>query len=441
MKKRILSLLLGSIILLTILPGFAEGNIAGTLEVAAFSNGDSFDHFWNEAVAEFNGLYPDCKVTLISSPKIEDSIRPRFVAGNPPDVYYMGGSANADAATLTAEGKFMKLNDFYDTVESIGYEGLLKDNMGSKVFNIVGDDIYGMAVGYGVWGYYYNFAMAEEYGWVPPTNWADFIELAPKIKKEGIYPIIHQGKYPDYLGYGLMQPGIAVDCGRDTLVKMANLDAETYRSECVLNAYKKYETLRDNDWTPSTALSLTHTEAQMEWLQGKSFIIPCGNWLEGEMANDVPEGFTMGFMPSFWHDSDNTSAYVGASAHVSIAANTKNPEAAKAFLAVLFSKNMTKLVVEDMGQIPSMNDTLEGVNLTPSTASVLKQVADGTAQVITEVGGAGNFEPYGEQRNATMNAIAAILGGQKTAEEAVADLANEIERIYSDDTIIKINIT
>ena len=146
----------------------------------------------------------------------------------------------------------------------------------------------------------------------------------------------------------------------------------------------------------------------MEWLLSKAFIIPCGNWLEGEMAEDIPEGFEMAFMPSFWHDSTNTSTYVGSSPRISIAANTKNPEAAKAFLQVLFSKNVTQAVAECQMGIPCMRDDLEGVELTASNQDILKQVSEGSVQIINEVGGSGNFEPYAELRTATTNAISSI---------------------------------
>ncbi len=415
--------------------------LSGNLEVAVFSNGELMDQFWNTAVKEFNALYPDVKVTLVANPKIEESMRPRIVSGNTPDVYYMGGSANMDEASLTADGKFMKLNDFLDKTEAVGYEGLLKDNLAAQIFNKSGEDIYGMAFAYGVWGYYFNAAMAEKYGWEAPNNWEEFTELAPKIKAEGIYPIIHQGKYPDYMGYGLMQPGIASMGGREQLVKMANLDASAYRSDVVLNAYKKYEVIRDNDWAPKSALSLTHTEAQMEWLLGKAFIIPCGNWLEGEMANDIPDGFKMGFMPSFWFEGDKTPTYVANSARISIFQGSKNPEAAKAFLQVLFSKNMTKAIVECGMGIPAVKDTLEGMELSPSNQAVVNQTSAGEAVVINEVGGSGNFEPYGEQRTVTTNNIAAILGGQKSAAQAVEDIVKEIERIFNDSSITKVPIS
>ncbi len=112
-----------------------EAGIGGDLEVAVFSNGETMDAFWDTIVAEYNAVYPDVNVTLIKSANIEETMRPRFISGDAPDVYYMGGQANVDEVTLTQEGKFMYLSDWYETAEAIGYDGLLKDNIATELFN------------------------------------------------------------------------------------------------------------------------------------------------------------------------------------------------------------------------------------------------------------------------------------------------------------------
>ena len=418
-------------------------DISGELEVAAFSNGELYDKFWNTAVEEFNKLYPNCKVTLVLSSNIEESMRPRFVSGDAPDIYWMSGQADVDEAPLTAEGKFMDLTDWYNSVEAIGYDGLLKDNISIEMFNRANGGIYGMGFCYGCWGCLYNQSMTEQYGWTPPTNWKEFETLAATIKSASsdIYPMIHQGIYPDYVGFGLMQPGIATDGGKQILVDEGNLKSEAYDEPAVVNAWTKLEEVRDNDWSPQYCLSLSHTEAQMMWLQGKAFLLPCGNWLEGEMADSMPDGFKVGFIPSFWHDSTDTPTMVANSARVSVSADTKNPDAALAFLQVLFSKNMTRAVVEcDLG-IPCMKDSLDGMELSQENQQVLDLVNQGKVNVICEIGGSGNFEPYGEQRTVIKNNIAAILSGDEDAKTALTNVKTEIDRIRNDSSIEKIPIS
>ncbi len=423
-------------------PESEASGISGELEVAAFSNGELNDKFWNTAVEEFNKLYPDCKVNLVLSSNIEESMRPRFVSNDAPDIYFMGGQANVDEAALTAEGKFMDLTQWYETAEAIGYDGLLKDNMAVEMFNRYDGGIYGMGFSYGVWACLYNKGLAEEHGWEMPTNWAEFEKLAAEVKETtDIYPIIHQGQFPDYMGYGLMQSGIATDGGKQVLVDEGNLVAEAYDDPAVVRAWEKLQEVRDNDWAPEYCLSLSHTEAQMMWLQGQALFLPCGNWLEGEMADSIPEDFEIGLIPSFWHDSDNTPNMVASGARVSVSADTDNPEAALAFMEVLFSKNVTRAVVECAMGIPCMKDELEGMILTPSNEQVVKMANEGSISLICEIGGPGNFEPYGELRTAVKNNIAAVLSGEKDAETGRTDLKAEVERIAADDSVTKVTIS
>lgn len=419
-----------------------EPAITGKLEVAAFSNGELQDAFWQAAKEEFEAMYPDCEVELILSANIEESMRPRFVGDNPPDVYYMGGQANADLPALAAEGSLMDLSEWYENAQAIGYEGSLKDNMAVEMFSRSGDAIYGVGVTYGVWACLYNKNMLEEHGWELPTNWQEFEELAAEIKETtNIYPLIHQGMYPDYMGYGLMQGGIATDGGKELLVRMGNLDTTAYDDPAVVSAYQKLEEIRENEWAPEYCLSMSHTETQMLWLQGQALFLPCGNWLAGEMADSLPEDFEIGLLPSFWHDSDETPIVIGNGSFTAVPAKCKNPEAAKAFLEVLFSKNMVRKAVECSFGIPVMKDELEGLELGDENQQVLDLANAGAANIIFEIGAVGNFEPYGEMRTAVKNAIAAVLSGEQDHTAALESIKAEVERIREDDSIAKVTIS
>lgn len=416
--------------------------ISGELEVAAFSNGEANDKFWNTVIEEFNKLYPDCKVSLITSANIEESMRPRFVSDNAPDIYFMGGQANADVVPLTAEGKFMDLTEWYNSAEAIGYDGLLKDNMATEMFNRQNDGIYGMGFYYGVWACLYNKNMLAEHGWTLPTNWSEFEALAKQIKETtDIYPLIHQGQYPDYIGYGLMQGGIATDGGNELLCEEGNLNVDAFDDPAVVSAYEKLAEVRENGWSPEYCLSMSHTEAQMMWLQGKALFLPCGNWLAGEMADSLPEGFEIGLCPTFWHDSDNTPNMVANTAFVTVSADTKNPDAALAFMQVLFSKNVTRAVAECGMGIPCMRDELDGIDLGQENTQVLDLANSGAVDIICEIGGVGNFEPYAELRTAVKNTIAAILSGEKDTTAALTDLKTEVVRIRDDSSIEKVTIS
>lgn len=415
--------------------------IGGELEVAAFSNGDLYDDFFETAVKEFNALYPDCKVTLVMSANIEEQMRPRFVSGDAPDIYFLGGNANLDEAELTAQGKFMDLTEWFETADALGYEGKLKDNMGAKVFNENDKGIFGMALGYGGWGCLYNVNMAQEKGWEVPKNWSEFEKLAETIKADGIYPIIHQGQAPDYMGFGLVQGGVATDGGKEALLNIGNLNDNAYDQDAAKATWDKLQEIYEKDWAPQYCMSMGVAESQMEFLQGKAFLLPCGNWIEGEMAENWPEGFKAGFTYSFMYDSNNKPQIIGYGARVSVSADTKNPDAALEFMRVLFSKNMTAKVVEDMGTIPAMKDDLEGVVMPNSTKELMDIMNRGEAEMIVEIGGAGNFQPYAALADADKDNVGAVLSGTKTADQAREDLNKVLSDIKNDASVSKVPIS
>ena len=80
-------------------------------------------------------------------------------------------------------------------------------------------------------------------------------------------------------------------------------------------------------------------------------------------------------------------------------------------MRVLFSKNMTAKVVEDMGTIPAMKDDLEGVEMPNSTKELMDIMNRGEAEMIVEIGGAGNFQPYAALADADKDNVGAVLSG------------------------------
>ena len=91
--------------------------------------------------------------------------------------------------------------------------------------------------------------------------------------------------------------------------------------------------------------------------------------------------------------------------------------------------------------IPVMKDDLGGMKLDDESQQVLDLANAGAVNIIFEVGGAGNFEPYGELRTAVKNAIASILSGEKDHAAALQDIKAEVERIREDDSITKVTIS
>ena len=91
--------------------------------------------------------------------------------------------------------------------------------------------------------------------------------------------------------------------------------------------------------------------------------------------------------------------------------------------------------------IPVMKDDLDGMKLDAESQQALDLANAGEVNVIFEIGGAGNFEPYGEMRTAIKNGIASILSGEKDSAAALEDIKAEVDRIREDDSIAKVTIS
>lgn len=411
--------------------------IKGDFEIALFTNGDGspYDVLYKEMIAEFKKMYPEVNVIPTLGPKIYDITKTRFAAGNPVDITVNGAAVSSSDINA---GYVLDLTDWLQTAEAIGYDGLLKDNFSASGLIVDGKQYTLPTSGYR-WGVYYNKKMAADNGWNPPANWQEFLELAPKIKEKGIYPITQQGIYPDYVFNSLMETGLASMAGSQLLVDLANLKPEAFKDANYLEMFKRLKFMQDQDWMPKTAIGITHTEAQINFLQGKSFMIPSGDWLEMEMQKDTPEGFEFGFIPSFFHDSGKVASFIPSFEQIYIAKDGKNPEAAKEFLRLFYSKQFVRRFAELVSSTRLMkNENYEGIKLPPSLLDGVKAVSEGKAQLVVANGpGFDNYAKLNAERNA---AIQGMLGGKMTPEQAIEKIGKVAAEVAADTSIVKVEV-
>jgi N-acetylglucosamine transport system substrate-binding protein len=83
------------------------------LEVALFEGGLG-KQFWEEIISEFEETHPDIKVNATINPKVGEMIRPKIVAGNPPD--FVDLSDTDPSGVLPSLIKDRQLVDITDVV-------------------------------------------------------------------------------------------------------------------------------------------------------------------------------------------------------------------------------------------------------------------------------------------------------------------------------------
>ncbi len=265
----------------------------GTAEVQAFKGGYGID-FFQRVAADYNKAHPGSTVTVDGNPKIWDQLKPRIANGTPPDLMFPGWGM--DHWALAEEGLVYDLGDVLKTPGADGKTpwgetfnpDLLK--LGQLDGKQVALPLYLM-----MYGWWYDPDVFAKNGWSAPKTWSELMELAPKIKAKGMAPITFQGQYPYYMIYGMLMPWIQGHGGMAAINDCQNMVPGAWKSDSVLKAAKMIEELRDKGYFEDGAVSLTHTQAQTNFLKGKAAMVPCGTWIKPEMKEILNPGQRMTF--------------------------------------------------------------------------------------------------------------------------------------------------
>lgn len=303
--------------------------------------------YWEEMIKRFEADFPGVHVTMISNPKIMDIIKPLNISGNPPDFIYAPLSDQTNTVQkMLNEKAFLDLTDVFDS-NALDKDVPLKDIMMDDILQFAkpyGDDKIYMAPNYmtteGLW---YNKTLFEQKGWTPPRTWDEFWALGELAKQEGLYLFTYQGIYPGYLA-SILWPSIASLAGADSLNSIMNFEKGSFQTEAVKKSLGLFQTMADNENLMPGSVALNHTQAQTEFLKGKTLFIPNGNWFEGEMK-DIPraEGFEFGFIPPPTFQADEQQYALISFEAMFIPAKAKNAELAKLFLKYQYMDEIIKL--------------------------------------------------------------------------------------------------
>jgi len=328
-----------------------EGKIEGALEVMAFKGGYGIDQY-EKAAKEFAEQHPGLEVSVSGDPRVWEKIRPRMVAGNPPDLMFPGWGM--DHWALAEEGQIFQLDAALDSAPYSG-DGKWRDAFDPKVLKLGQKDgkTYMLPYYVMVYGWWYDPGVFERNGWTPPTTYAELLDLGERIKAAGIAPITFQGQYPYYMIEGMLLPWCQSIGGFEALQAAQNLEPGAWKSEAMLASARMIDELNKKGFFQNGAVGLSHTEAQTQFLNGKAAMIPCGTWLESEMKEVMPKGAALRFMPIPYVEGgkgDPTFTIIGIEPWM-VPTEAKNPNAAIALFKYMTSPEKAKEFVEVKGTL------------------------------------------------------------------------------------------
>ena len=333
--------------------GGEDGKISGELEIQYFVGGYG-DSWWKEVISDFEDEYPDVEVVEQAGPNINDEMRSRWVANDPPDVVYIDGAGSSETQ-MVEDGQLMDLTDWVQDIELEGGDKLI-DSFIVDPGKFDGD-IYTLPLVFDTWGTWYDKALFEEKDYEVPTDFDSFMDSMEEIKdKEGIDPFVTSGEHPYYFLRGMLYPAFGAAGGDELLADVITGKEGAWTSDVVLDTMKKVEKMQKEGMFDSGLGALNHTQSQMNFLLHDNAYIPVGFWLPNEMENDIPDGFDFGFIPSPMQDKGEPYAIVPDLRPLAIAEEAKNPEAAKAFIEFAFTRDYAMSFSEHTGAIMNLTE-------------------------------------------------------------------------------------
>jgi N-acetylglucosamine transport system substrate-binding protein len=293
---------------------------------------------------------------------------------------------------------------------------------------------YAMPSNLGAWVCWYDGRQFRQHGWKPPRTWREFEALCDKIKAAGVAPLAFQGKYPVYAWWTLLSL-------YERLVPLAkwydmqNIKPGAFTEPEFIEAAKLVQELGTKYFEPG-AMAMTHTESQLEYVNGRAAMVFCGLWLKNEEKNAIPKGFEMRCFPVPQIEGgagDQKALYSGGGENFFVLADAKHPKEAADFLKFMVSVDSSRSYIQQLDTLSPVRNSVKGIKISPELQSAV-DVLDGASSLFCDRLG----DLYLEFAKSTMpDALAALLSGKSTPEQFGKTLETAMDEVRANPDIYK----
>lgn len=328
---------------------------AGEIKIAAL-NGGYGEEGWKKVAAAFTEQ-TGVKVDLTIKSNISEVIRPEIQAGDVPDVvYYSIGQTDGFTEAMIKDNAILDISDLTDW-EVPGEDGTkVGDKLLSGFAETTKTKPYGdgktylAPVFYSPTGLFYNAELiGEGKKYEMPKTWDEFFALGDKAKEDGVslFTTPTTG-YLDSFFYALLAQQAGLD-GYAQAMNYEGLDGE--------GATKAFEIMGKiaSYVEPSTLANgnkENYKKNQQLIIDDKAMFMPNGNWVIDEMkdgaaANIEAGSFKWGFSTLPTNGVDDPTVTYSFFEQVFIPKDAKNADAAKQFVAFMYSDKAAQLFAEN----------------------------------------------------------------------------------------------
>lgn len=411
------------------------------LEIVIFAGGygDQYAIYVKDQM--YAELYPEANIEYNGTQRLQEQYQARVVEGDPPDVMDNSGAGNFNTTTLYNEGQLADLTDLLNA-PAYGQEGIsFQDSLipGTQALGVFDGAQHVLKYVLGLYGIWYNRTLFEEMGWEYPKTWPEMLEMCQMIRDEtDMAPWTYQGLYPYYIR-AVFDQLVYKSGGWPAILKLDNLAEDAWTQDVVLQAMTELQKLYTEDYLLEGTVGLSHTESQTFWLQGEAVFIPCGSWLENEMADVLAElpDFEMVVAPVPSLTAEDALPFeatqVSAGEDFIVFSQASNVQGGKEYLRLLFSQEAGRFFTEATNSLTVVAGAAEGLDLSTATQSV--QAAIDAAGPYTFIAQYGAW--YNDLDEASQTQFSMLMTGEATPEEVSAALQELTNQIREDPDIVK----
>ncbi|GAA0600647.1 N-acetylglucosamine/diacetylchitobiose ABC transporter substrate-binding protein [Kutzneria viridogrisea] len=408
------------------------------LDVVIFNGGLGEDYAkYDESL--YSKAFPNAKVSHTATQKISDLLQPRFANGNPPDMVNDSGDGQISPGTLVNNNALTDLAPLLDAPSIDDPNTKVRDTLlpGSLDIGTYNGKVFILNYNYTVYGLWYNAKLFRDKGWQPPKTWAEFKELAPKIKAAGIAPFVHAGKYPYYIGVPITD-WVAKLGGQKLSVDIDNLVPGAWRNDAVTAALEATLELVHNGWVLAGSEGMSHTESQQAFLDGKAAFIPVGSWFENEMRKTIPPGTELTVIPMPSLTDHDALPYGAVRAEASepfvVPSKAHNVNGGLEFLRIMLSKDAAKKYAELTSSLSIVKGSADSVTTSTALTSA-NRIATAAGDNIIHF--RSFIDWYKPLRSEWEAANGELMAGRFTAKQWIDKVQAASDKIAADKSVAK----
>lgn len=294
-------------------------------------------------VEMFNEQNPDTPLdySVVQHEDFKQAIRAYLVADPAPDV--MTWFAGNRARFFIDKGLIMDISDVWEA------EGWTEDYpKGFMAMSSVDGKQYFLPSSWYWWAIFYRKSVFEENGITPPETWDELLTTCDTLSENGVIPITIGTKFRwtaaawfDYINMRLNGPEFHLDL---------MLGKESYDDPRVLAVFEKWNELFEHNCFIDDAAAYNWQEALDPFNQGDAAMYLMGQFIMDSVAEEVRDDVDFFRFPII--DPDMPIGEDAPTDGYFIAAQAKNPEGAKKFLAFMGGVEAQTIMVEELGRLP-----------------------------------------------------------------------------------------